>query len=378
MKRRYELTISTDYVANWTYIEAFRELFQNAIDNEIQNPSNKMIFEHDKENNEVRICNKTSVLEIDSLLLGSTTKADDENTIGKHGEGYKVAFVVLLREGKTIAVYNYGKREIWTVRLIASKRFNGKQIPVVTVEREAIWKSVPDNDLTIVVGNVTEEEFEGMRKKNLNLRPDSYRAYEKKGVGRVLLNPEEQGNVYVKGLYISNIKNLRYGYDFEPSRIDLDRDRSLVKTFDVAWEASNIWAGVTSYKGDDSSELVEMAVNAVLDNAVDVQYIHHMIETEGLNKKVTDKFLEEHGEKAIPVTTTDEYETAKSSGYVPIIAARVVTDAYIRSGVVEDYDKIVSKEDLKAELKTFIDKVEEKLTDEELKEITSIWERMKS
>lgn len=42
MASKYELTISTNYVPDWTYIEAFRELFQNAIDNEITNPDNKM------------------------------------------------------------------------------------------------------------------------------------------------------------------------------------------------------------------------------------------------------------------------------------------------------------------------------------------------
>lgn len=49
MQRRYELTFSMNYVKDWTYVEAFRELFQNAIDNEIQNPENKMLFAFDEE-----------------------------------------------------------------------------------------------------------------------------------------------------------------------------------------------------------------------------------------------------------------------------------------------------------------------------------------
>ena len=80
MASKYELTISTNYVPDWTYIEAFRELFQNAIDNEITNPDNKMGFSfipYDEGSEtgvgDVVISNKSSSLDASSLLLGSTT-----------------------------------------------------------------------------------------------------------------------------------------------------------------------------------------------------------------------------------------------------------------------------------------------------------------
>lgn len=103
MQSKFELSISTGYVPDWGIVEAFRELYQNAIDNETINPENKASFsfvQEDEKTGTVRITNKTSVLTKESLLLGSTTKANDENTIGKHGEGYKIAFMVLLRNGK--------------------------------------------------------------------------------------------------------------------------------------------------------------------------------------------------------------------------------------------------------------------------------------
>lgn len=101
---KYELTISTGYVPSWTYVEAVRELFQNAIDNERINPDNKMLFEYKM--GKLSICNKTSKLTLDSLLIGNSTKRDDERTIGEHGEGYKIAIMILLREGKNVTVYN--------------------------------------------------------------------------------------------------------------------------------------------------------------------------------------------------------------------------------------------------------------------------------
>ena len=153
MKSKYELTISTGYVPKWTYIEAVRELFQNAIDNEAVNSENKMsvCYADDK----LLIANKTSKLTLDSLLLGSSTKRDDERTIGQHGEGYKIAFMVLLREGKSVTVYNYGANEIWTTKIVNSRRYNGAQVIQIEVEKNPIWKKAPDKDLTIEIGGIS-------------------------------------------------------------------------------------------------------------------------------------------------------------------------------------------------------------------------------
>ena len=42
--------------------------------------------------------------------------------LGGSGEGYKIAFMVLLRNNKGIKVYNYGNRETWDAKLVKSKR----------------------------------------------------------------------------------------------------------------------------------------------------------------------------------------------------------------------------------------------------------------
>ena len=100
MKSKYELTISTKYVPDWTYVEAVRELLQNAIDNEAVDENNKYEAVYLADEEKLNISNKSSKLTLDTLLLGVSTKRDDNRTIGQHGEGYKIAFMVLAREGK--------------------------------------------------------------------------------------------------------------------------------------------------------------------------------------------------------------------------------------------------------------------------------------
>ena len=100
--RKYELSISADYVPGWGITEAVREFFQNSIDEETRDSSNKMLFEYDEAEEKLIIGNKHSELDIKTLLFGTTTKNDDDKMIGNHGEGYKIATVVLLRLGKTV------------------------------------------------------------------------------------------------------------------------------------------------------------------------------------------------------------------------------------------------------------------------------------
>lgn len=366
MTSKFELSISTEYVPDWGLIEAFRELFQNALDNELVNPENKMGFEFKA--GTVKITNKTSVLPIETLLLGNGTKHDDDRTIGKHGEGYKIAFMVLLRNNKKIKVYNYGAREIWEVRLVKSKRYNGQLVPTVFVEKEAIWKKTPSNDLTIEVSGITEGEYEMVKEKNLHLR--KVEKIDIKDRGSILLDNSESGNIYVSGLFVSHLDTLQYGYDFNSRLIQLDRDRRLIQSFDVKWNSSVMWNSAAKIDTDMRSRALQL----VVDRCADVQFVDSTAFSgdNTLRNAVAEDFYEKHGVNAVPVTNNKEFSSAEHTEKLkPVIVDESYAQIIRHSDLVVEHP-VIEEVTLKERFEAFVEKIESKLTDEELDELNEL------
>ena len=371
MKSKYELSISANYVPDWGIVEGFREIFQNALDNASTNPKNKMGFNFNEDAGEVAISNKTSILEIESLLLGLTTKAGDKGTIGKHGEGYKLGFIALLRAGKTVKVYNYGKKEIWTAKLVKSKRYNGSIIPVVTVEKQAFWKSVPDSDLTVVVGNITTEDYASLIVKNLHLR-HSIEAFEVPNMGNILTAENERGNIYVRGLFVCNHEEMTYGYDFEPELIELDRDRKLVRTFDITWNTSAMWRYAYG-KDFMRKEVLEM----IKDAKKDVQYFKDRMHTvnkvkedaaveESIADELAKDFQKEFGYHSYPVMDNKEMSIVQEKSTSKTVMVNPVVAKYIRSAPNVKVMRIPDEIPLKQQFQELLDDIEGKLLEEEV------------
>ena len=102
--KNYEIPISPNYVHNWGVQEAVRELLQNAIDADKCGYKKDVLY--NKESNLLTIVSTGVTLPVSSLVLGCSTKDENESLIGKYGEGYKLALVVLLRKGYIINICN--------------------------------------------------------------------------------------------------------------------------------------------------------------------------------------------------------------------------------------------------------------------------------
>ena len=166
---RFELTIAPEYVASWGFKEAIREFIQNGIDAETENPQHTFEMDWDSETEELTLKNKNTSIEIKSMLLGRTTKANNKNLIGQFGEGYKIATLVMNRLGKKVTIHNGETGQLWQSSIEHSERFDSDVLVFTITESEDVSR-----DLNIHISNVTYDETDSIEEVWLNAF-DEYR-----------------------------------------------------------------------------------------------------------------------------------------------------------------------------------------------------------
>ena len=324
--KRFDLGMSINYCPTWGVVESVREFFQNAHDEEVVNPENKMYFGYDKDSKTLRIGNKNGRLTTNTLLLGQSSKRDSSETIGQHGEGYKVATVVLLRNGKTVKVYNRADKEVWTAKTVKSRRYQA-DVVVFDIEKVSIFKSVPDHDLIFEISGIDEDEYNAIVDSNLflqDLREGEDYITSNPGyplttrMCKVLTGEKHAGQLFVGGLYVTTSKYAKYGYDFAPGLVKLDRDRGFIDGIDLQF----LTAKVISATGD--TELINEAKN-FWDGSYFKYYLsnYKSVFDNSSYAEMFDKsyqeFLDENGEDAIPVQTTDDFNRLSRNGFNPVL-----------------------------------------------------------
>jgi hypothetical protein len=359
---KFELSLASDYVPDWTLVDAIRELFQNALDQEVQVPDNKASWSYD--NGTFKISNKTSTLETKSLLLGTTTKEGDDRTIGQFGEGYKIATLVLLRNAKQVTIYNYGLREVWRPRFVKSRRF-GAEILTFFVDKKYPWKQVPDNDLTIEVTGLTDEEwFEQIVPANLHLQSD-VKIEESNEYGEALSATKHAGLVFVNGLYVCKYDPYKFGYNFKPGNLKLDRDRKLASDFDLRWLASKFWM--------NNPRVIEF----VEQDLADVSYLSDMSwysSSINISNEAFERFRLVHGPRAVPVTSQEEADKVPA-GYKAVIVSSNYKNLITRSSAYEEpEDDSIDPLD---KLQQWFESIEDNLTEEQSEQFNEIMEELR-
>lgn len=215
--------ISENYIKDWTLEDAYREILQNFIDYGDYN-----IDINAKETSDfISIGNTFNPNSTDLLIIGESNK--ENNKIGKYGEGLKMAALVLLRNGYSLAIY--------------TNTFSAKFVII-------------DNPTTTIrtLGVELSNPYDGKQVNSFDLRfsapRNSFQAYTE-----TLIKPEdllhtreghgsivnrEKGNLYVGGLFVCKLAKLNYAYNLLPKNIELDRDRKVPRDFQVKWDISKI------------------------------------------------------------------------------------------------------------------------------------------
>jgi hypothetical protein len=374
---KYELSLSPDYVPHWNLQDALRELFQNAIDQETQYMENEFSFSY--RDNTLGICNRTSHLDPATLLLGATSKANDKTTVGKFGEGYKIAALVLTRLGKTLRIYNGS--ETWAFRFSRSRKYNST-ILVCEVSVNA-WSNLcrkPDANLIMLVDGITPEEFEELGSMNLHVVPQKQALFSEKG--SVLLDPDHAGKVFVNGLFVVDTKlqssfgkPYHCGYNIKPAFLKLDRDRKLVSDWDLKWLASSIWAEVlVAVKSGTTTESTFLQlVSAGAPDVGTLQY--HLSADSSSTTRAAETFYTTftatHGENSVPVTDQSEAQQATECGLKPIFVSAPEQALMSHSS---RYLQVPERKSVKARLQEWIDGVRLSLHHDAVEEFNEILE----
>lgn len=308
VNKTISLSISPKYVKTWGVKDAFRELYQNALDQHRLNSDNMASFEYDGAMGVVKISNKASQLKRDSLLLGHSSKRDNPAMIGKFGEGYKLALLVLCREGYNVRILNYYANEVWTPKIQFSDVYDAD---VLTIQiRRNIFRGKLDNNLTIEVSGVDTNLYAQLIDNNLHL--DAYPEHYTTSYGNILNEDYEKGKIFVGGLFIQEVdkmSKLKFGYDIKPEYIALDRDRKLIQDIDLKF--------ITSKMLGEHND-VDLVTKLFDEGFEDARYLGYTSQR-AIADNVMLKFIEKYGPNSVPVSSDDDI--LLRTGYTQVIVS---------------------------------------------------------
>lgn len=325
---KVELPIKKTYLPGWGKWEGVREIIQNGLDQEVQGGNELDVrLCQVNEVNAVAVTNKGATLDPRAFLFGHTTKEGDDRCIGQFGEGLKLGVLALLREGIGIII-DVG-RDRWTARFTKSRKFGGEIILAFDIEKNIHEEP---KDVTVYMVGLTEAEFKALvLDKFLNVGSGK-EIKRLKGCGdfhgMLILDQAMKGRVFVKGIWVEDRTDLEFGYDLQNVR--LNRDRNLVADWDLGYHTAHI---ITNVLGNDknsefSKQILDRAYNNILLNpsSKEARELSSCLWVDQ-RKTLADMFQEEHGKKAIPVSTQDGAKQAEFLGRSGVVVTQAMADA---------------------------------------------------
>lgn len=331
--KKYELSLSRNYVSSWNTEEAIRELLQNAKDSNGDENINI-----DKENGTITIANKNTSIPSSTLLLGNTSKKDDLDKIGQFGEGYKLALLVLLRENKDVFIKNGNKN--WTPSFEYSDNFECEVLCITETDGSG-------NDLIFEISGFDSNELNELENEFLGLNGQAYNSIQT-SYGEILTDPQFKGKVFVEGLPVYEDDNFNYGYNFEARYVTLDRDRKSINIYELkrltalsvacCTDNFSFVDEVIESKGKDSEYIIDQ--NISFSSEFTEKYAQHL--KERFEIKETDIVVNENSKELITELQRKpdaEIKTVKYKVYADIINSTLDYSSNVIEQVEEERNK---------------------------------------
>jgi len=268
---------------------------------------------HSKATGIVELTNFKACLNLEDLKFGYSTKRGNKNLAGRHGEGLKIASLVMTRNrhrvriesGKFYWSFGYRKEDQETLSCRLSPIIEPKIRLAMEIERKRIAEGSPRGptsnsweDVTVVIGRiqgigekVESEEFEDWLRVSLDLHPP--KKVIETSYGSLILDHEYHGRVYLNGLTLA-IHNLleksmeadtdepeealfrQYRYGYNLLRGEVNREREALKDSIETRDFTKIWTeAIIKYPADTLKLFVDMLQED--DLCADVCHAKHCI-----------------------------------------------------------------------------------------------------
>lgn len=241
---------------------------------EARHPKTKKLLGYIRfKNGTLEFTNFKSQLGRNALSLGTTTKRNNAEVAGTHGEGFKVASLVMVRQGYQVRYEASGF--YWNMRFAGTyknmlycflremeeKKLQNLKNKYYERQSKGLPRELKNNiweDVTVKIGKVwgpgheiQKEDFVKWIGVSLDLNQPS-RTIETQH-GTLIIDESFGGKIYLKGLLlegISSTKPFLFGYNFFKGQVNRDRER-LSNPEEEARILSQIWAEALQSNGKD-------------------------------------------------------------------------------------------------------------------------------
>ena len=330
-----DYNMSRDYCSDWTATDAIREIVQNALDSG-QN------YECDILEKEISVLTKNTVLSPRVFSMGVSEKS--EGAIGKYGEGFKIAMLVLTRLGHNPLIFTGN----YTVSgLFKEHEFTGVETFCLRVE-----DSYTVFDGTQFVCSSVNIDVEDVQSKILPFTIKDMAMPDKVDIWQ-----DRPGEIFVNGLFVTKA-DLVFGYNFAPSNIDLNRDRNMV---------GGLYWQLAQYYGELGASKAELLFNLVERDAPDVQDLSYWLDDNKLKAELAKLFFNKYGDGVKISKPGTSYFGGHGSVSVSSSASRVYSKCGIKEAkkaidpdapdqVLTDWRE-ANKSKLRRDLRKSLDKV---------------------
>lgn len=310
----YEISLNIDYVKEWDTWEGIRELIQNAADGQKEHGGQMRV--RCTSAGTLLIENDGVTLPKEVMLLGYSSKAERQDMIGKFGEGLKLGVLALLRRGFDVAIRN--GQELWTPKLVQSKMFDSVVLAFDVKKRKT--KEL-ENKLVVEIRKFGQDAWQTLRRKFLFIEPPSKTNVLETRDGKILLSERYKGEIYVRGIYVETKEGLRFGYDLDHATVD--RDRKMVKWFDLHWEIAHQWQTILRQVDEKRrSKLLDELWDVFQKDELEAEAFANYASDESFAKEMEMRFVSRYGEGAFPVENEEMGRELEYFGVKGVVVPR--------------------------------------------------------